>query len=475
MVQESRSVRIFRESYEVLSSDIYAFCDAMNHKPTWQQAELLDAVVMARAGLGPTEIAVKSGQGPGKTRTLCLIDMFLLFGDPYTKVILTAPTMKQCKDAFLAEVKLILKEAPAWARELFEVTGTGIGVCKQKQNEWGCLAQTATNPEGGQGQHRKRMYILVDEASGVGREHIEQYQGTQSNPNAIMILAGNPNTPDCYFYDCFNSKRHLWKTITWNAEETPESEWFTRARNEKVAEEYGRNSDVYRVRVQGEFPLSAPNCVISGEELHVVMDRKRLVAMSRINPLVRRIAMDLARFGGDESTIYRRHGNAILEDFKASRMEPTDVVGQSFVMQGNCGWTNAETEFVVDATGMGQGVLGLFRSAGKRVIEFHNGGKATKAMYANKITQAWFEMGALVKQGICCVPNDPQLHHQLSTRRYHVNVKGQLILEEKKEYVKRHEISPDRADGCVMAYHGSSSTQSVFEGGLGGGRKVGAR
>ena len=51
-----------RDRYRDCRNSILAFCRAMGFKPTWQQKQLLDAVQR-----GIKKIAVKSGQGPGKT------------------------------------------------------------------------------------------------------------------------------------------------------------------------------------------------------------------------------------------------------------------------------------------------------------------------------------------------------------------------------------------------------------------------
>lgn len=451
MARTSRRARQFGDFYSAISNDIYKFAEACGMKPTFQQRQLLDAIMCAVRGDGGRRIAVKSGQGPGKTTASGLVCLFLLIQEPYTKVIVTAPTMRQCKDVWLAEVKQTLRMADPKLRQLFNVTGTGIGICGHKPNEWGCLLMTATKSENLQGQHRKNMHLICEEASGIPRELIEQFKGTLSNPNAIFLQIGNPNTRDCVFFDCFNSQAHRWVTYTWNAEETPASEWFDPQRNKDLEDEYGRDSDIYRIRVLGEFPYADPNCVMSSEDIMKVMDKSLLLPSVRALSSKRQFGMDFARFGGDESVIFRRQGNALVEWWFGARVDPNRVVDRAFRMQHEAGWSNKECIFIADAGGMGQGVMANFHDAGRRVIEFHNQGKPTARDYENKITQAWFNMAKMVRSGHCYIPRDNILLKQLSSRQYFTNKKGKLVLESKDEYTKRGHDSPDRADAAVLA------------------------
>ena len=99
------------------------------------------------------------------------------------------------------------------------------------------------------------------------------------------------------------------------------------------------------------------------------------------------------------------------------------------------------------------------------MIEFHNGGVAIdSSQFANKITEAWFHMARLIKASECNIPNDNRLIQQLSTRRYYTNKKGKLILETKDEYMKRGYNSPDRGDGCVLAFYDQQLAQGRLVG-----------
>jgi hypothetical protein len=440
----------FGEFYDAMRRDIYVFCRALNYQPSHQHRQLLDAVQAAIHGKAPAKIAVKSGQGPGKTKCSGVVGLYLLLCAPYTKLLLTAPTMAQCKDAWLAEAKRTVRGADPLLQRLYNFTNTGIGVLGHKPADWGCIMRTATKAENAQGQHAKDMHLIVEEASGVAKEIIEQYKGTLSNPNAIFIQIGNPNSRDCPFFDCFHSQKHRWSTYTWSAEDVPASEWFDPQRNRDLEDEYGRESDVYRVRVLGEFPNSDPNCVISSEDVEACMDRKLLIPCTKLST-AKQLGIDFARFGGDESAIYRRSGNAIVESFVKSKVDPEDALAKAVQMMTLAGWRRDDTWFIADAGGLGQGMMGGMHRQGLRVVEFHNGGRAQDSQYANKITQAYFELAKMLRAKEAYMPYDRTLVTQLSGRQYYLNTKGKLILEKKEDYVKRGNDSPDRADGAVMA------------------------
>ena len=57
--------------------------------------------------------AVKSGQGTGKTAGSCVLALWLLLRRYAAMGVLSAPTMKQCTDVWLTEMRRILAKADA--------------------------------------------------------------------------------------------------------------------------------------------------------------------------------------------------------------------------------------------------------------------------------------------------------------------------------------------------------------------------
>lgn len=247
--------------------------------------------------------------------------------------------------------------------------------------------------------------------------------------------------------------------MTFNAEDTAsEYPWIVSPqRNKDLEEEFGRDSDVYRIRVLGEFPHSDPNCVLSTEELERVSKRVNMLTMAKIpranGQMARQFGLDFARYGGDENTIFRRSGNSIVDWKFFAHVDPSQTVDAAFRMQKEAHWKDGECWYVADAGGMGQGVMHMFYERAKQIVEFNNGSRAIDSDYHDKITEAWFQFARLVRKTQCYVPNDNRLIQQLAGRRYYVTKKGKLVLESKDEYMKRGFDSPDRADGCVLSFY----------------------
>ena len=125
-------------------------------------------------------------------------------------------------------------------------------------------------------------------------------------------------------------------------------------------------------------------------------------------------------------------------------------------MQKKAGWSNRDCWYVVDAGGMGQGVLAILHRARKQVHEFQTQHRASVPDFGNKMTEAYFNIAKMSKERRIHVPDDEHLVLQLSSRLYETDNKGKLVLEKKDQYMKNNAgQSPDRADAFVMAFYQS--------------------
>jgi hypothetical protein len=386
-----------------------------------------------------------------------------------TLTVVTAPTMVQAQSVWLRECREKVAGAIPELRRFIAVSKTTVRVAGREN--WGINLRTATKTENAQGIHQNNLTVICEEASGISREIIEQFEGTLTNENAMFLMIGNPNTRDCAFFDCFNRFRNIWECVTLNTEDSTKILVDRDGRMEPMvspenisylAMKYGVDSDVYRVRVLGEFPLQDPNCVISSEDVEKCLigehNRELFYALARANRFggnapAKQFGIDFARFGSDESVVYRRSGLAVVEWQRYVKQEPANVVRSAFRMQAEAFWKDEQAWFVADAGGMGQGVMFMFHEANKNLQEFHFNGRGDQE-FDNKITKAWFHLADLFKSRRILVPEDSMLIRQLSTRQYHTTKKGKLILEPKDQYVKRQGdgSSPDRADALAMCY-----------------------
>lgn len=454
----------FESLYRAARDDIFVFCALLGFRPTWQQRQLLELVQR-----GHKHIAAKSGHGVGKTAVSVCIALWRLLRDVDALVVVMAPTMRQAKQWLDEARQTIETRADPLLRKLLAVTATSVTALGRPN--WRIQLVTGTKTENVAGIHRDHLTFIMDESSGIKREIFEAVEGTLTNEDALMVLLGNPTNRDGVFFDCFNIDRHRWSCVTFNSAQSP---IVTQENVRRLAEKYGDNSDLFRIRVLGEFPLQDPQCVISSEDAEACTQTNPLKAMlipdEGMDGPAKQTGLDFARFGSDESVIFRRTGLAIVEWQAFSHEEPGHVVDTAFRWQSRAKWKDHECIYVPDASGMGQGVLHKFYDAGKQVHEFHNHGVPHDPTYDDKVTEAWFLLGELLKARLPHIPRCPRLIHQLSTRRYYTTKKGKLALESKDDFAKRSTDdvggSPDRADALVTTYypHARMTIQSASRG-----------
>jgi phage terminase large subunit len=457
----SRFARQFEPLYERWRKDIKLFAlEGLNFHYTWQQEELFDLVQKetdAPLRKRKKRIAVASGQGPGKTAASNVVGLWRCLRYPDALCVVTSPSMRQCKQ-WIDETKRLMKNAHPILRRFVQVFDTMVRINGVKI--WGIRTATATRPENLQGIHELRLTFIADEASGVSRKIMETIKGTLSNPDALFLCIGNPNTTDCEFYDCFTTFREQWHCLRWNAEHTARDypHIVSPQRNQAIADEYGEDSDVYKIRVKGEFPSQDPNNVMGIDDL-LYCTRTSIrgcASNTEIMPIQKAFGLDFARFGQDSSVVARRVGLAIVGFKVFNKKDPREVVDYAFQQQYEHNWKNGDCWFIPDAVGMGQGVVHSFHESGKQVYEFQSHASPFDGeMFANQISEAWFFVRSLVREHICHIPNRPRLLKQLSTRQYYTDRKGKIVIETKDEWRERLETeeSPDEADALVQAFY----------------------
>lgn len=457
----SRFSRHFEPLYERWRSDIRIFArEGMNFDYTWQQEELFDLVQLETIlpeNKRLKRIAVASGQGPGKTTASNIVALWRCLRYPDALCIVTSPSMRQCRQ-WVDETKRLLKTSHPLLKSFIRCYNTKVEI--NGNDIWGIKTATATRPENLQGIHEKRLTFIADEASGVSRPIMETIKGTLSNPDALFLQIGNPNTTDCDFYDSFSTHRDQWHCLEWNAEDTARDypHIVSPSRNIAIAQEFGEDSDTYRIRVKGLFPTQNPNAVMSIGDLIACTRTNKLgcAGILDIIPHQNAFGIDYARYGSDESVVVRRKGTAVMNYKTFVKRDPSEVTDFAFALQHDSSWKNEDCWYIPDAGGMGQGVMHSFHDAGKNVLEFHTQSRAAdSSMFADQYSEAWWCFRGLVREHICNIPNDPRLIKQLSTRQYYTDKKGKLKVETKDEWRDRLEIteSPDRADAIVMAFY----------------------
>lgn len=408
------------------------------------------------------KVSVRSGQGVGKTGLEAALALWYLSTRPYPKVVATAPSMNQLYDVLWAEIAKWLN--PSKVKNLLKWTKTKVYM-RGHEDRWWATARTAVRPENMQGFHEDYMLFIVDEASGIADPIMEAILGTLSGHENKLLMCGNPTKTAGTFYDSHNSDRDLYAT---HKVSSMDSSRTSKENINMLLKKYGKDSDVARVRIFGEFPKGESDSLISLEVAETATQTKIDISES----YTLNIGVDVARFGDDKTLIAPRVGNKVFELQDYSKKDTMETTGNIIKTVEEFKRKHTQINKVIikiDDDGLGGGVTDRLRevNAEKKldyiIVPIKNGVAAKdKDHYHNKAAEMWDNMKELLddnmskflqgEPGLIELPDDPTLIKQLSNRKYTVYSDGRIKLEEKKEMKKRIGESPDRADAVIYSF-----------------------
>jgi hypothetical protein len=232
--------------------------------------ETLDAwqeVALRAYGRGVRRISISSCHGPGKTFVAAMCIWHMLLTKFPQKTVATAPTRAQIFDALFAEVMSWSHRLKPAVRDLFEFKSDRIEHRGGKDDSFfSARTARAEKPEALQGVHSAHVLLIADEASGVPEAIYEAAVGSMSGANATTLLLSNPTRSSGFFYDTHHKLADMWFRINvgyWpdaDDERKPARAYHTKRVvqdfADDVAARYGEDSNAYRVRVLGLFPLA---------------------------------------------------------------------------------------------------------------------------------------------------------------------------------------------------------------------------
>lgn len=447
----TRRISIYRKDINQFAVDMFQF-DA----DEWQKGMFDDIVHHPK-------VAVKSGQGVGKTAGTAIVALWFLSCFPNSRVVATAPTGHQLHDVLWSEIAKWQARSPILS-EILKWTKTYVYV-KGMEKRWFAVARTSTKPENMQGFHEDNMLFIVDEASGVANAIIEAILGTLSGENNKLLMLGNPTKTSGVFYDCFTVDRDLWVTRTVNSLDSPRT---NKENIRSLIRKYGEGSNVIRVRVYGEFPTQEDDVFIplSLIEKSIMTDYD----LSKEDIVSIDIGCDVARFGDDKTVIgYKVNKKAeIYEKINGQNTMTTakKIAQLGLRLKDKYRW-NGAIPIKVDDGGVGGGVVDKLREMKKehpdlygwmKIFPVHFGATIKHKYYADTTTFMMSVVRDLIstvdedgneKEVELVLPNDNDLVAQLSIRKYEFASNGKQRVESKKKMKERDLPSPDEAD-CIL-------------------------
>ena len=401
--------------------------------PTKQQLGVIKAI-----DGGDRKISIRSGHGSGKTAMLSWIVLWWGIFHSDAKIPMTAPTGHQLYDLLMPEIRKWRECLPDMLKREVEIKTEKIDFA----NGSFAVPRTARKdqPEALQGFHAENLAFIIDEASGIPQEIFEVAEGALTGENSLVIMAANPTRTEGYFYDSHHKNRWQWRCFQFNVEE---SENVSKKWIEEKRRQYGEDSDVYRVRVKGEFPKQSSNAVFSLQEVEDATNRE--VYDDSGGEVW---ALDVADYGDDKSVLAKRTGKYFHEVTARSGLNLPDLAGWLIYEYNNAG--RKPSVIFVDAIGIGSSLPAVcFEKGLDIVVGVKASNQATDSKkYHNKRAEWYYTLKEILQDGR--IPDDDELIGELMAQKYKISSTGKLQLVEKDEIKKELGRSPDKSDAMAL-------------------------
>jgi hypothetical protein len=455
--------------------------EAMKVEPDLWQAEALELLGKP----GRKRVAMKACAGPGKTAVLAWAGWHRLacFAAPneHPKGIAVSITGDNLKRNLWAEMARWRNASPFLTRA-FEWTGSRIFAKDHSETwflsatSWPKTADLETIGRTLSGLHSRFPFYLIDESGDIPPNLLRSAeQGLSTCEDGLIVTAGNTTSQSGLLYEvCVRLRGSLeegkWEVLSITADpdapnRTPrvDIEW---ARQQIKA--YGRENPWVMAYILGQFPPGSINALLSVEEVEAAMNRSPQAGS--FEWAVKRIGVDVARFGDDRTVHFPRQGIAAFQPMVMRHVRNSavsvDIANRTMSMMNEL---NAEESYFDDTVGWAHGAVDVLRAAGRPVYAVQFDKPSANPRYVNMRAQMWMEMADWIKEG-GCIPLIPEMVPELTTPTYFFNG-GKFQIEAKDQVKKRLGRSPDLADGLGLTFALPDTPKSQGSGIRGRGRE----
>jgi hypothetical protein len=278
--------------------------------------------------------------------------------------------------------------------------------------------------------------------------------GTLSSAGSIMILIGNPTRPAGYFYRTHNDLSDLWWTKT---VASFDSSRVTQDFVDGIAREYGRDSNIFRYKVLGEFPESSEDSVIPKDLVDSALNRD----VDMIPKAERIWGVDPGR-GGDPTGFCIRAENVIeeLEEFYDADL--MRVVGRVKEKWDSCKPNERPSTIYVDSIGLGAGVADRLRELDLPCVDVNvSESPSMRDRYPKLKDETWFAVRNWLEQRTVSIPRTlkfaEKLASELTAPRMIYTSSGKVGVESKGELRQRGIKSPNLGDALCLTFAGGGA------------------
>jgi phage terminase large subunit len=455
-----------------------AFCREQLHvDPDPWQADVLQHLALPDT----TEAWISSGHGPGKTFTAALA--ILWAGCTWVqgvRIPCTAPKESTLLKKLWPEIYKVLSHAEPHIRDIVSWQKTGITFRSTPGQE--AIPETAREPEGLAGHHEHRVLFVVEEATGLREAFWPVIRGALSTEGSKLLAISNPTRNTGGFAMAFQNPTEgsrLFR-IGWSEEggtNVPTLErsatgaqvraWVSSRQSARwaksVAATYGKDSNVYRVRVEGSFPLAEDDTLVPpylvwdayGREPHP----DDLVLASVV------WSGDIAGAGRDKTVTSERRGPLV----RTLRPMPEANLANAGnriadAVEAIQDWEESEAPDVLnlDTIGIGQGVVDVIRARGifcngvnvALPSKFQDG----KMGMANQRAEFYWRLRMDFYNGTICISENipreivERLVEELAATKWFTTPGGKIQIVAKDKIRAELGRSPDYGDTLMLYY-----------------------
>lgn len=413
--------------------------------------------------------AARTASAVGKSFDGAAASIWFLATHRPSTVVTTAPTFRQVRDILWEEIRAM------WAGSKIvlgpnDPTQTGITMTEATDPmKWFAIGMTTEEPEKFQGFHNQNVLVVVDEASGVPETIFTAVENPLAAGHTRVLLLGNPTQVSGTFHDAFSSP--LYKTFHISAFDTPNFTHFGITREDiiegtwqekltgplpypflvtphAVADrllDWGLDSPMWQVYVEGQFPEEAPDTLIPLAWVEKAIVRQLPPAGGVV------IGIDTARFGDDENVAVIRQGSKVIGVVSWAKCDTMTGTGKVINLIED--WLPQRVR--IDDAPIAAGVIDRLAEQQYAVEVVNMSAKPTSDKFVNLRAEMYWQLRTRFEQEDIDVPDHAKLKAQTTSMKYKFDSRGRLQIESKEEMKKRGLKSPDYADALALAFKGA--------------------
>lgn len=423
---------------------------------TWQQTIELEAYNRAVNTFdkdsydeAKRRISIRSGHGIGKTSFLSVISLHFLTCFFGSQIGVTANTEDQLKDIFLKEFSLWRMRLKEELRDNVEVMDDMVRI--KDQRDWFLRARVARpeKPEALAGLHAPYVLLLVDEASAVHDNVFEVSKGALTGENWVVIYTSNPTRNEGEFYESQKAGSNFTK-LHFTCRHSPiVKDNYIRG----MEDDYGKDSDEVRIRVDGEFAGTAQMDdkgwipLLANIKVHFEPERGQYINRGIIG-------IDPSGQGKDKTIGMIRDSVYLKMVIKEATSNEKDLARKTETVRDayNC----TSNDIGIDAFGIGAKLVAEIQTKmGESVnaLLTDKPREETKHLYTNfKAEMAWRFRAWVKNGGIIITNNQKNWVRILEKIKYKRDAQGRIMLMPKHMFKKEYGFSPDEFDASIYTF-----------------------